>query len=572
MKTFFARVAIFLFISIAYVDSYAIIAVPASVQPGVIGNIISESLPQPGAPQRPSSNTVLEEVKAAKVPYNPQAAKIKFRLNKIVLEGNTVFTNEELEDLYDEELGNSMSVLEFQQLVQGITNYYRNKGYILSRAIIPPQHVKKGVVKVKVIEGFIDDVKVQGEASRATGILLKYGDEVEKERPINISTLQYYLRLANEIPGVAVKGVIEPSKKTKEAATLVLVTTEKRLDGYVTYDNYGTRYLGPHESSYNVTTNSAFRSGDALSFTYLNTYPPKELRYGDIFYETILNGKGLKLIFDANKSLTKAGFVLTEADVIGNSVIYTLGLQYPAIRSNDSSLTYDLSLIYYNGVVTSLGFLLYDDNVRAARVGGSYYFVDKYKGSNGVIAGIEQGLPIFGATSNPQSFFTSRFGATGQFTKAVLVLNRDQQLFNKFSAYFQALGQYAFNPLLSYEQFTFGGSILGRGYDPAEIIGDHGLAGSAELRMNVYPGLRLFQSAQFYGYYDIGVVWNIKEVIFTPTKLSAASAGGGVRLSFNQHISGNMMITQPLTKQVTAQQIIGEGRWPRFFFGFAASL
>jgi len=59
-----------------------------------------------------------------------------------------------------------ITVAELQQIVQDITNYYRNNGYILSRAVLPPQHVANGVVYVQVIEGYIDHVKVRWRTRR----------------------------------------------------------------------------------------------------------------------------------------------------------------------------------------------------------------------------------------------------------------------------------------------------------------------------------------------------------------------------------------------------------------------
>lgn len=565
------RIAILLLLTVFSLKAGAL-APPATVQPGVIGNIISQSLP---APSTPNLKPAMEAPPEAKVPYNAQAAKIRFTLKKIILEGNTVYTTKELEQLYKDKLNKEMSVLDFQKIVQSITNYYRNNGYILSRAIIPPQHAKNGVVRIRVIEGFVDKVKIEGNARNANTILQKYGKNITDSRPLQLSVLDRYLRLSNELPGIQVKGVLQPSKKETAAATLVLVVDERRFNGYFAYDNYGTRYLGPHEDTFNITMNSGFIGGDALGVTYLITTRPKELRFFDAYYQVPVGNRGMQFIFDTNKSLTEAGFVLEEFDVIGSAVTYYGMLQYPLIRTLDQNLTLDGSLVYYNGVVTSLGALLYDDNVRSVKFGGSYLFADRFKGSNSATLHLEQGLPIFGATSSPDSFFTSRYGATGTFTKVSLQYSRDQALFDRFSAFFQLNGQYAFNPLLSYEQFTFGGSLLGRGYDPAEIIGDQGLAGSAELRMNFYPGLKFFQSGQLYGYYDIGKVWNLRnlEDLFNSyTQISAASAGGGIRFNFNKYINGNLMITQPLTKQVAAEELIGRGKWPRLFFGVSASV
>jgi hemolysin activation/secretion protein len=131
-------------------------------------------------------------------------------------------------------------------------------------------------------------------------------------------------------------------------------------------------------------------------------------------------------------------------------------------------------------------------------------------------------------------------------------------------------GQWAFNPLLSSEQFTVGGSQIGRGYDVAELIGDKGLSESLELRYDLAIGT-ILQSMQLYVFYDAGQIWNIKTSSGSPGKLSILSTGFGTRFYATKYISGNFMWGQPLTKQVAAEELIHAGRRPRMFFSIVAS-
>jgi hemolysin activation/secretion protein len=85
-----------------------------------------------------------------------------------------------------------------------------------------------------------------------------------------------------------------------------------------------------------------------------------------------------------------------------------------------------------------------------------------------------------------------------------------------------------------------------------QITGDRGLAGKAELRYNVNPGYRFLNSAQYYGFYDIGKIWNILPIATTgiAQQASASSTGVGVRVSFNPYIYGSAVFAQPLTRRV----------------------
>jgi hemolysin activation/secretion protein len=232
----------------------------------------------------------------------------------------------------------------------------------------------------------------------------------------------------------------------------------------------------------------------------------------------------------------------------------------------------DAGLNYLDSTVTSFNFQLYTDHIRSVKFGANYDFADRFRGSNLFGLHAEQGLNVAGASNNPNSLTTSRFGATGVFTKFVAQAARVQPIHGRFSAFVLLNGQYTFRPLLAAEQFGFGGSQMGRGYDPAEIIGDRGFGGTLELRMDFAPQRTYLKTVEPYIFYDGGVVWNLKDVTGVKTKQSITSTGLGTRFTFSPHLSGNLMITQPLTKVVAAEELIGRGRNPRGFFSLVASV
>ena len=259
-------------------------------------------------------------------------------------------------------------------------------------------------------------------------------------------------------------------------------------------------------------------------------------------------------------------------DINGNSTTYYGAFEYPWIRSRTKNLTLDGGFDYLDSQVTSFTFPLYTDHIRSVKLGANYDFSDRFRGANLLGLHFEQGLNILGASNNPNSLTTSRFGADGIFTKMIVQAVRLQPLPGRFSFFMIMNGQYPLEALLASEQFGFGGSQLGRGYDPAEIIGDKGLSGSAELRMDVVPEWFLLRSMQFYMFYDAGVIWNIKEVVGIKQKQSATSTGLGIRFVVTNHLTGNVMIAQPLTKEIAAEELVGRGRCPRGFFSLVASL
>jgi len=124
-------------------------------------------------------------------------------------------------------------------------------------------------------------------------------------------------------------------------------------------------------------------------------------------------------------------------------------------------------------------------------------------------------------------------------------------------------GQLTADPMLSSEEFGYGGWALGRAYDPSEISGDRGLGLVLELRtrqMDIAPRSLI----QPYLFYDIGKVWNIdpgaKNVI------SGASAGAGFRYEYNNTWNFEGMAAAPLTLAPTNPPQYADEDGVRFLF------
>lgn len=553
---------------------------------GVIQNFPASATPE--AATRAITSTVRSEEQGpqllppleqggdtSKTPLGKEAERITFVLKSIKLTGNHVYSTKTLQSLYQSKLNKKISVADLYMLAQDITNYYRNNGYIISRAILPPQRIKNGVVEIKVIEGFADKVTVGGKPDGAKCIIQAYGNNIRDSRPLNLYDLEYYVMLANQLPGCQAKAVLTPSKTTPAAADIAIMTSTQRARGYVSYDNYGTRYIGPQQGTLGAEYSSLFASGDNTQFTFATAMRDKELNYSDINYRLPIFSNGLKVIAGKTRTKTHPMFVLEPVDVLGINDIYYAALEIPVIRARTKSftITTGANVTDVDVTATPLGIKLYIDHIRSIYMSNVLGFTDRFYGNNLIALDLKKGLPAFGYSedTNIQTAQTSRPGGHADYSKINLQLTRLQLIKGAWSLYGIARGQYAFNPLLSSEQFVFGGNLIGRAYDPSEIIGDHGAAGSLELRYDWTPGMRFLQTMQLYTFYDVGKVWNIPNIVSETKTDSATSVGIGSRFGMNQYISGNFMVTQPLSRRVAAEELIGRGRDARVFFSLQAN-
>ncbi len=268
--------------------------IPPSEQPGRQ----RERFIEPTAPlARPAGSAVtLPSTVAPK-----GAEKIFIRLRGVGVTGSTVYSAAQFAPLYANLIGHRVSLATIYALAQRITAKYGNDGYVLSRAVVPPQQLdpKGAVVTIQVVEGYIDTVEWPPQVTRYRDFFSYYAAKITAQRPANIRTIERYLLLAGDLPGLKFSSSLRPAKESG-ASVLVVGVTEKHIAALAQIDNRGTPGQGPVEYLASVTLNNLLHEGEALTLTYAGAIPFKELNYAAANYRQVLTGEGLAFIANAS--------------------------------------------------------------------------------------------------------------------------------------------------------------------------------------------------------------------------------------------------------------------------------
>ena len=86
---------------------------------------------------------------------NPILKKVELKPN------NSVFSNEYVDDIFNNYYGTTLNLNEFQNKIEIIKKSYENKGYSVARISGPDRISENGVVTLKVFEGIISDLKIR---------------------------------------------------------------------------------------------------------------------------------------------------------------------------------------------------------------------------------------------------------------------------------------------------------------------------------------------------------------------------------------------------------------------------
>jgi hemolysin activation/secretion protein len=536
---------------------------PGSAQP----SRIQERLPpQPSAPPV-SPPLTIESTESAQP---PGSEAFRFRLIGVTLTGNEVFGEPDLVGLWRGRLGQEISLADVYAIAEAITVKYRNAGYILARAVVPPQRIDAGIVRIRVVEGYIDKVRITGapEGSRLIDALAAH---LTAARPLTAAVLERYLLLLQDLPGAGAQTVLSPSATTPGAATLTIALKPQAVSGFTTLDNRGSRFVGPLQTSVGGQINGIFNRFDATQLQFLTTpYRLDQLRYGAVTHVEPIGDEGTLLSLSGSYAETQPGSSLKPLGIDGRSLIASALLQHPWIRSRSENLYGRVSVDFHNTTTDLLNdtVVLYKDRLRVLRLGGTYNIADAWQGTNEATLVLSQGLPILHA-SRDGSPELSRAAGRSDFTKLNLDLSRLQQIDDNWSVLIAGTGQYAFVPLLVAEQYGLGGTLYDRAFDPAEMLGDSALAGKIELRYSDSPGYEYLHNYQIYTYLDAGRVWTLSTPPGQRGAQGAESFGIGARLDFNEAFSGGLEGALPIGRRVAAYAPHG-GTAPRAFFNLIA--
>ena len=471
----------------------------------------------------------------------PGAESIMLTINGVQITGMTVYRPDELAYLWADLTGREVSLQAVYDLAQRITAKYGRDGYVLSRAIVPPQNLSRtgAVIQIQVVEGYVDRVVWPAKLARYRDFFTEYEAKIVADRPANIRTLERYLLLLGDLPGFKVSTKLEPSKTNLAASTLVVEVTEKQLDFNARFDNHGSKARGPAQFYGSATLNNVLGAHEAFSLTYAGAFETRELQYAAGAWRQVLNSEGLYAFANYSYSWGRPGTEALELLKYKTRATYgEAGLAYPVIRAREKNL-----LMSAYGFVSDADGIIFDDPLTPpstrdrlrGRLRADADLADPLGGINQFNFIVSKGFDGLGSTENGNPL-ASRANGVVDFTKFEFSYARLQPLFWNFSLYASVYGQWSLDPLLSPELCGYGGRFYGRAYDPSELVGDNCFMALAELRLDMPVPKNLFSLAQLYGFVDHARLTNIRPSLGTPDEVEGASAGAGFRFGWSNQV------------------------------------
>lgn len=484
---------------------------------------------------------------------NPEFQNIRFTVRGAQFEGLEGLTESDLQSSYASLVGTEQPIAVVCEIRDRAATILRNAGYIAA-VEVPEQRIADGVVRFRVLMARLTQVRVRGDASGAERVIAGYLNQLTKQPVFNRFEAERYLLLASDLPGYTVRLTLRPAG-TKPGEVVGDVTVQRiRAYADVNVQNAGSKELGRWGGLARAQLFGLTGFADRTTLAAFTTSDLKEQQTIQLGHDFRLGSEGLGLggLFTyawAHPSIPG------ESDVRAETMLATIQADYPLIRSLSRNLRGSIGMDIVNQDVELDSIKLTRDRLRVAfaRLGFEAISTEFTRGRSlvephwrfGSTLELRKGLGILGASEScgptgadclgPGEVPPSRL--EGRSTAAVVraLLYGEYRPVPKVTFALGARAQYAWKPLLSFEEFSAGNYTVGRGYDPGVLLGDRGWGTQAEIRVgSTIPTSARRAAIQGYAFWDHAKVTTLDRLLVLDQSNKLDSVGGGVRVTYDR--------------------------------------
>ncbi|MEQ9371085.1 MAG: ShlB/FhaC/HecB family hemolysin secretion/activation protein [Coleofasciculus chthonoplastes F3-SA18-01] len=483
-------------------------------------NVVEQPLSSPNRNQSPivaSSHGIRLIAANTKQNDDTSPEERQIQVQEINVTGSTIFGEAEFNPIIEPVEGNTVTLEELRSVADTISQLYLEQGYITSRAVLVEETLDTDVVEIRVIEGSLEEIQVEG-TRRLNPSYVRSRVRLGADTPLNTGALEDQLRLLRVNPLFEnVEASLRAGTGLGQSILVVRISEADPFEGSVGIDNYSPPSVGAERFTTNARYINLTGIGDAISAQYNRTTAGGAYTW-DFNYRAPINAMNgtvqLRASFNENEVIQEN---LQELDIQGESELYEINYRQPLIRTPRRELALSLGFTHQDGQTftfagpTPFGFGPDEDGVSRTSVFkfGQEYTLRQTSGAWAFRSLFSFGTGLFDATENSDvNSDVNEDYPDGQFVSWLAQIQRVQIINPDNFLIIQADLQLAFDSLLPAQQFVIGGGQSVRGYRQNVRAGDNGFRISVEDRITLErdeSGIATFVLAPFF---DVGYVWN----------------------------------------------------------------
>lgn len=511
---------------------------PAAVDPGVIqerSRDIERRLREERE-RRPDDAPAIDDEALKPAPARPAAAGVRFQLNRIDFTRSELLTEQTLRELAATLEGREVSLAEVQAVVDRINALYRERGVPTAQAVLPAQDVTDGAVTIKLVEGRVGQILLEGNDSTSADFIRARLGQSPGELA-DVGELERRMLRFNRSQDVQLRAELKPGARFGETDYALSVKEPSKHEMRLFSDSSGSPATGVYRLGAFYQNRSLLGFRDALGVTLVGA-DGHEGRA--LSYSFPLGTLGTRLTlswFNDRTEIVKGPFA--PLNIRGESTAWTALLRHPLLLGSNYQLdlTGGAKTRKTESWISGRLFQSTDIDDLSVGVDGQWWEKDRIWNaslvySNGKAHAISDIVSSSFAIWRGQVRRVQDFGDGWSVQNAVT---------------FQYSGD---RNLTSSEQFLIGGEGSVRGYQTGLFSGDKGLTASVELHHPLpQPPVVPVRTSGF-AFIDYGATQPFRPVGSTRGTDTLASYGWGVNANINDRVQARLTLGLPLRDRI----------------------
>ncbi len=467
-----------------------------------------------------------------------RAEGVEFDLLEFQVEGATRLPVAAIEEAVYPFLGEKKSIQDVEKAREALEKAFHQGGYLTAFVNIPEQKVDGGIVRLRVVEGEVERLRVSGSRYYALGEIKARVPELAE------GNVPYFPALQKELAGLGraadrkITPVLRAGREPGKVEVDLKVADNRPLHGSVELNDRYSADTSRARLSGSARWDNLWQKDHSLGVSY--QVAPQNVDDSVAFSATysapLASGDYLALYGVHTESDVAA---LGTLGVVGNGDI--LGLRYilplRGLPDFHHSLTLGVDFKNFQQTVNLQGADSFNTPV-------SYLpFTLSWEG--GVTNDTSQSrfslaanLHLRDLVGHDTEFANKRFKAKSQYFFLRGAFDRTWRWPSGMELGLRTGMQMTDQPLISNEGFALGGVDSVRGYLESEVLGDRGFSLGFELRSPPYTGVAGLEEVRVLTFLEAGRAWVVDALPGQTGRYSLAGTGLGVRLKTRSGFSG----------------------------------
>jgi hemolysin activation/secretion protein len=454
-----------------------------------------------------------------------------FELQGIDFNASVFLSSAELEAIARDYVGRSITFADLNLMLRRVNQRYAELGQLTARAIVPPQSLEDGTLRVVLVEAKVDDVGFSGQTRRVDERFYRSRIEIPVGEVLDSPMLIENIRRFNvTTPGPQVSAGLAPGERFGTTRVDLEVFEPAPWSWSLFANNYGNESTGREQIGGTLNWFSPTGVADNLAAVIVGTRGSQyyNLRYA----RPLTRSNGIGWIEGGVNSLEITRGPLADLRIEGDSTSYGLGFDQPWIFSQRLIVTGGVSYSMLSSETTIEGLPLSEIDVQEVALRGQV----EYRSAPWYVR-YDQRLRQ-ASTDNQVT------GESGSFT----LLNGDAYASRALGARYELVGklgwQYATRDqeLPSTLLKQFGGVSSIRGYDPGIIASPWGA------HLSLEGHWRFSERWQPFVFLDYGRAMKLGN-----QDVDLGSIGAGLNMRWGKRVSANLIAAGTLEKVVPEQ-------------------